>query len=54
MQMYMQEASKEHGLSPTPGLAAALILMVAGTLIFGIFPGPLIDAATAAIAVFPP
>jgi NADH:ubiquinone oxidoreductase subunit 2 (subunit N) len=54
MQMYMQEAPKEHGLSPTPGLAAALILMVAGTLIFGIFPGPLINAAQAAIAIFLP
>jgi len=52
MSMYMQEAPKEHGLSPTPGLAAALLLMVAGTLIFGIFPGPLIDAAKAAVAVF--
>lgn len=52
MQMYMQEAPKEHGISPTPGLAAALILMVAGTLVFGIFPGPLINAATAAITIF--
>ncbi|HXH13192.1 MAG TPA: NADH-quinone oxidoreductase subunit N [Alphaproteobacteria bacterium] len=52
MSMYMQEAPKEHGLSPTPGLAAALLLMVAGTLIFGIFPGPLIDAAKAAVSVF--
>jgi hypothetical protein len=50
----MQEAPKEHGLSPTPGLAAALILMVAGTLIFGIFPGPLINAAQAAVAIFLP
>jgi NADH-quinone oxidoreductase subunit N len=54
MQMYMQEAPKEHGLSPTPGLAAALILMVAGTLVFGIFPGPLINAAQAAVAIFLP
>jgi NADH-quinone oxidoreductase subunit N len=54
MQMYMQEAPKEHGLSPTPGLAAALMLMVAGTLIFGIFPGPLINAARAATAIFLP
>jgi NADH-quinone oxidoreductase subunit N len=52
MQMYMQEAPKERGISPTPGLGAALILMVAGTLVFGIFPGPLINAATAAIAIF--
>jgi NADH-quinone oxidoreductase subunit N len=54
MQMYMQEAPKEHGLSPTPGLAAALIFMVAGTLIFGVFPGPLINAAQAATAIFLP
>jgi NADH-quinone oxidoreductase subunit N len=54
MQMYMQEPPKEHGLSPTPGLAAALILMVAGTLVFGIFPGPLINAAQAAVAIFLP
>jgi len=54
MQMYMQEAPKEHGLSPTPGLGAALLLMVAGTLIFGIFPGPLINAAQAAVAIFLP
>jgi len=27
-------------------------LMVAGTLIFGIFPGPLIDAARAAVSIF--
>jgi NADH-quinone oxidoreductase subunit N len=52
MGMYMQEPPKERGLSPTPGLAAALFLMVAGTLVFGLFPGPLIDAAKAAIAVF--
>jgi NADH-quinone oxidoreductase subunit N len=52
MSMYMQEAPKEHGLSPTPGLAAALLLMVAGTLLFGIFPGSLINAAKAAVAVF--
>jgi NADH-quinone oxidoreductase subunit N len=52
MQMYMQEAPKERGISPTPGIAIALILMVAGTLVFGIFPGPLINAATAAIAIF--
>jgi NADH-quinone oxidoreductase subunit N len=54
MQMYMQEAPKERGLSPTPGLAAALLLMVAGTLVFGVFPGPLIDAAQAAIDIFLP
>lgn len=52
MSMYMQEAPKEHGLSPTPGLAAALVLMVAGTLLFGIFPGSLINAAKAAVSVF--
>jgi NADH-quinone oxidoreductase subunit N len=52
MQMYMQEAPKEHGLSPTPGIAVALILMVAGTLVFGIFPGPLINAAKAAVSMF--
>jgi hypothetical protein len=28
--------------------------MVAGTLIFGIFPGPLINAALAAVAIFLP
>jgi NADH-quinone oxidoreductase subunit N len=54
MQMYIQEAPKEHNISPTPGLAAALMLMVAGTLIFGVFPGPLINAAQAAIAIFLP
>lgn len=53
MSMYMQEAPKEHGLAPTPGLAAALLLMVVATLLFGIFPGSLIDAAKAAVAVFP-
>jgi NADH-quinone oxidoreductase subunit N len=52
MSMYMQDAPKEHGLSPTPGLGAALIIMVVGTLVFGIFPGPLINAAKAAVAVF--
>jgi NADH:ubiquinone oxidoreductase subunit 2 (subunit N) len=51
--MYMQDAAKEHGLSPTPGLGVALIIMVVGTLVFGIFPGPLINAAKAAVAVFP-
>jgi hypothetical protein len=35
-------------------LATALILMVAGTLVFGLFPGSLIDAARSAIAVFQP
>jgi NADH-quinone oxidoreductase subunit N len=54
MQMYMREAPKEHGLSPTPGLAVALILMVAGTLMFGILAGPLINAAQAAVAIFLP
>ena len=54
MQMYMQDAPKEHGLSPTPGLAVALILMAVGTLVFGIFPGPLIGAAQAAVAIFLP
>jgi NADH-quinone oxidoreductase subunit N len=52
MQMYMQDPPKERELSPTPGLAVALVLMVAGTLVFGVFPGPLIDAARAAIAIF--
>jgi NADH-quinone oxidoreductase subunit N len=52
MSMYMQDAPKEHGLSPTPGLGAALIIMVAGTLVFGVFPGPLINAAKAAVSVF--
>jgi NADH-quinone oxidoreductase subunit N len=54
MSMYMQDAPKEHGLSPTPGLAAALWLMVAGTLGFGILPGALIDAAKASVSVFLP
>jgi NADH:ubiquinone oxidoreductase subunit 2 (subunit N) len=54
MQMYMQEAPKEHGLSPMLGLAPALILMVAGTLILGILPGPLIKAGQAAVAIFLP
>jgi NADH-quinone oxidoreductase subunit N len=52
MSMYMQDAPKEHGLSPTPGLGAALIIMVVGTLVFGVFPGPLINAAKAAVSVF--
>jgi hypothetical protein len=30
----------------------ALWLMVAGTLVFGIFPGLLIDAAKASVSVF--
>ncbi len=53
MSMYMQDAPKEHGLSPTPGLAVALFLMIAGTLVFGIYPGPLIEAAKAAVSIFP-
>jgi NADH-quinone oxidoreductase subunit N len=53
MSMYMQDAPKEHGLSPTPGLAVALFLMIAGTIVFGIYPGPLIEAAKAAVSIFP-
>ncbi len=52
MSMYMQDPPKEHGLSPTPGLALALFLMVVGTLLIGIYPGPVIDAARAAVSVF--
>lgn len=52
MAMYMQEPSKEHGLSPTPGLAAALFLMVIGTLLLGIYPGPFIEAAKSAVSMF--
>jgi NADH-quinone oxidoreductase subunit N len=53
MSMYMQDAPKERGLSPTPGLAVALFLMIAGTIVFGIYPGPLIEAAKAAVSIFP-
>jgi len=53
MSMYMQDAPKEHALSPTPGLAVALFLMIAGTIVFGIYPGPLIEAAKAAVSIFP-
>jgi NADH-quinone oxidoreductase subunit N len=53
MSMYMQDPPKERGLSPTPGLAVALFLMMAGTIVFGIYPGPLIEAAKAAVSIFP-
>jgi len=52
MAMYMQDAPKERGLSPTPGLSVALFLMVAGTLLLGIYPGPAIEAAKAAVLLF--
>ncbi|MBI3327192.1 MAG: NADH-quinone oxidoreductase subunit N, partial [Nitrospinae bacterium] len=52
MSMYMQDPPKEHGLSPTPGLAAALFLMILGTLLLGIYPGPFIEAAKAAVSIF--
>jgi NADH-quinone oxidoreductase subunit N len=49
MAMYMQDPPKEHGLSPSPTISVALFLMAVGTLVLGIYPGPAIEAARAAV-----
>lgn len=48
--MYMREPTEETVLSPSPALHAALAVMVAVTILLGVWPGPFIDSARSAVA----
>jgi NADH-quinone oxidoreductase subunit N len=48
--MWIREAEGAPALPLTPALAAALVVSVAGTVLFGLYPGPLFDLASASSA----
>lgn len=49
MLMYMREPEGEIPLSLSPALALAIFIMVAATVLIGIYPGPFIEAAKASV-----
>jgi NADH-quinone oxidoreductase subunit N len=50
MFMYMRDPEREIQLSLSPSLVFALAVMVAGTLLIGLYPSPFIAAARASMA----
>jgi NADH-quinone oxidoreductase subunit N len=51
-QMFLGDAEGQPKISLTPSIGLALTAAVAGVLVFGIYPAPLIDAAQEAAGVF--
>jgi NADH-quinone oxidoreductase subunit N len=51
-QMFLGDAESDAKLSLTPSIGVALTAAVAGVLVFGVYPMPLIDAAREAAGVF--
>jgi NADH-quinone oxidoreductase subunit N len=48
--MWVKEAEGAPALRLTPALTAALVLSVVGTVVFGLYPGPLFELASASSA----